>query len=126
MKTRDIARDAWNETLAAFTRQHEGWLVSVKTRDAEGATATAARDMPLQGVSPASSRSSDLAIAVGARGDHLTHEVHAATALQLEFTDEEAERALIIHSEDGSTTTIEFRSPMRPEEVDGLPTVRVH
>jgi hypothetical protein len=118
---REIAPEYWNDELDSFSRQHEGWMVSVKTHGADGYTAVAAHDVPLQGVSPASPRSNDIAIIVGGAGKHLTHEVHNPASLQIDLTTDRAERALIIHGKDGTTTTIEFRSPMRPEDVDGLP-----
>ena len=39
----------------------------------------------------------------------------------IERTEAGAERALRIRARNGSTTTVEYRSPMRPEEVDGMP-----
>jgi len=67
-----------------------------------------------------SPRSNDIAIIVGGSGGRLTHEVHDPTGLRIELTANEVERALVIQGNDGTTTTVEFRSPMRPEEVDGL------
>jgi len=121
MPVREIARDSWHATLDSFSRQHEGWIVSITTRDPGGEVAVEAHDVPLQGVSPASPLSSDISIIVGGGRSHLTHEVHNPTALELDLTADDAERALIIHANDGSATTIAFRSPMRPEEVDGIP-----
>jgi Family of unknown function (DUF5335)/Family of unknown function (DUF6496) len=122
MRIRDIARDSWREALDGFSRQHEGWVVSVTTRTINGDVAVAARDVPLQGIGPASPRSDDLAIIVGGSRGHLTHEVRDPATVQIELTADEAERALIIQDKDGTTTTVEFRSPMRSEEVDGLPS----
>jgi len=122
MTTRHIGPDSWREELDSFSRQHDGWLVSVTTRTADGEVAVTARDVPLHGVSTASPRSDAIAIIVGGSRGHLTHEVHDPTEVQVELTDDDAERALVIKRKDGTTTTIEFRSPMRPEEVDGLPT----
>jgi hypothetical protein len=121
MPIRDLARDSWREELDSFSRQHQGWIVSITTRSARGDVAVAAHDLPLEGVSSASPRSNDIAITVGGSRNHLTHEVHDPVALKIDLTADEAERALMIHGIDGTTTTIEFRSPMRPEEVDGLP-----
>jgi Family of unknown function (DUF5335) len=121
MTIRTVARDSWREQLDSFSRQHEGWIVSVSTRGPNGKVAVAAHDVPLRGVSAGSPRSDDIAIMVGGGRSHLTHEVHDATALQIDVNANDAERALIIQGGDGTTTTIEFRSPMRPEEVDGLP-----
>jgi hypothetical protein len=107
--------------LDSFSRQHEGWIVSLTQRTADGRTAIQARDLPLQGVSPIAHGSRDLAIAVGDADHRLTHDVRDVTELTVELTATGAERALVIDARDGSTTRLEFRSPMRPEEVDGLP-----
>jgi hypothetical protein len=120
MTALEIPRDSWREELDGFSRQHEGWLVSITTRSAGGDVAVAARDVPLQGVNSASPRSNDIAIIVGGKRGRLTHEIHDPTALRIELTANEAQRALVIQGNDGTTTTVEFRSPMRPEEVDGL------
>jgi uncharacterized protein DUF5335 len=122
MTVRTIARDSWRDELDSFSRQHEGWIVSVRTRGPNGEVAIAAHDVPLQSVSAVTPGSDDIAIIVGSSHSHLTHEVHDPAALQVDLTANEAERALIICSNDGTTTTIEFRSPVRPEYVDGLPT----
>jgi hypothetical protein len=121
--TRDIPRDQWREELDTFSRQHEGWIVSVEITDPDGQCRTEARDLPLQGVSTDSPRSDGVAIIVGqSPDDHVTHEVSQPVAIAIDETDAGAERALCIRARDGSTTTVEFRSPMRPEEVDGIPS----
>ena len=121
MSVRVIAPDSWSAELDAFSRQHEGWLVSIKTRTADGKVAVEAHDLPLQGVSCMSHESTDIAVTVGDSRSHLTHGVHDAVALRVELTANRADRALLIDAQDGSTTSIEFRSPSRVEEVDGLP-----
>jgi hypothetical protein len=121
MPVREIARNSWRAALDSFSRQHEGWIVSITTQDPGGEVAVEAHDVPLQGVSPASPLSDDIAIIVGGGRSHLTHEVHNPVSLELDLTAGDAERALIIHGNDGSATTIAFRSPMRPEDVDGMP-----
>jgi hypothetical protein len=121
--TRDIPRDQWREELDSFSRQHEGWIVRVEVTGPDGQTRTEARDLPLQGVSTDSARSDGVAISVGqSPDDHVTHEVNNPVTIAIERTEAGAERALRIRARDGSTTTVEFRSPMRPEEVDGIPT----
>jgi Family of unknown function (DUF5335) len=121
MAIRDLGRNSWREELDSFSRQHEGWIVSIITRSSKGDIAVAAHDVPLQGVGPAAPRSNDIAIIVGGGQGHLTHEIREVAALQIDLTPNGAERALLVHGHDGTTITIEFRSPMRPEEVDGLP-----
>lgn len=121
MSARDIPRDRWREELDSFSRQYEGWIVRVDVTEG-GATRTEARDVPLYGVSVDSPRFDAIAVIVGHEpANHVTHEVARPVAVSIEQTDAGAERALRIRSDDGSTTTVEFRSPMRPEEVDGMP-----
>ena len=124
MNCRPIERDLWAAELDSFSRQHEGWLVSVKRRASDGTIAIEAHDVPLQGVSPVSHELNDVAIRVGDAHSGLTHDIHDVTAMNVELTADRAERALIIDAKDGSTTVIEFRSPMRAEQVDGLPAPR--
>lgn len=119
---RDIPRDQWREELDSFSRQHEGWIVRVEVTGADGQPQTEVCDLPLQGVSFDSPAANRLAIMVGQEpAAHVTHEVADPVKVVIEQTDAGAERALRIRAADGSTTTVEFRSPMRPEEVDGLP-----
>jgi hypothetical protein len=121
MIARHIAPDSWAAELDSFSRQHEGWIVSIRTRMADGRVEVDAKELPLQGVSPASAQANDIAITVGDLNNHMTHEVRGATAVRIDLTPDRAERALVIAAKDGSMTTVEFRSPMRTEEVDGLP-----
>jgi len=123
MTIRHIGRESWREELDGFSRQHQGWLVSVTSKGFDDDVTVTARDVPLQGISPTSPRSDAIAIIVGASRGHLTHQVHNPVAVEMDLTADNAERALIIHDKDGTTTTVEFRSPMRPEEVDGFPAL---
>jgi hypothetical protein len=120
MAVLDLHQSTWRQQLDSFSRRHEGWLVSLRTVMPDGQVTTGARDVRLQGVvigSPAD----DLLIMLGSSRDHLTHVVRKPATVKLDITAERAERALVIQSADGTTTTLEFRSPLRPEDVDGLP-----
>ncbi len=122
MTMREIPRSEWREQLDTFSRQHEGWLVRVAIAEADGRVHTEVRDLPLQGVSADDPENIRVAVMTGdAPDDHVTHEVARPTGIEIERTDAGADRALRIRAEDGTTTTVEFRSPMRPEEVDGIP-----
>ncbi len=121
MAIRDIPRDQWRDELDNFSREHEGWTVSLKIDRPGGGTAVEAHDLPFQGVSPASPQSADIAIEIGSRPSHITHEVHDPTRVCLDTTAEGAERALLIEAKDGSRATVEFRSPVRAENVGEAP-----
>ena len=123
MGSREIPREQWRQELDSFSRQHEGWIVRVDVTGADGKTRTEAHDLPLQGVSADSPRTSGVAIIVGQDpDDHVTHEVADPVGIAIDQNDQGAERALTIRASDGSTTTVEFRTPMRPEDVDGMPS----
>ena len=123
MRTIEITRAEWPAFFDSFSRQHEGWIVRVEVTGPDGQVRTEARNLPLQGVSADSPQNDRVAIMIGERPDaHVTHEVVKPVAVEIEQTEAGAERGLKIQAADGSTTRVEFRSPIRPEEVDGMPS----
>ncbi len=112
MSSREIPRDRWRQELDSFSREHEGWLVRVDVTDSSGQTRTEARDLPLQGVSADSPRNNAVAIIIGDKpADHVTHEVPDPVNIAIDQSAAGAEHAIRIKGSDGSTTTVEFRSP---------------
>ena len=119
MDAKTIPHDRWREELDRFSRQHEGWIVSVTIEPSARSARVEAHDMPLQGV--VADRDDAIAVIVGDTADaRVTHEVPHAVTVRIEMTDVGAERALLIQDASGSTTTVAFRAPMRPDEVDGV------
>lgn len=122
MPRRVIPRDQWRETLDSFSRSHEGWIVRVAVGEPGGRLRVEARDTPLQGVTAEFNHTTTIAVMVGDRPDtHLTHHVTDPEELEFDQTETGAIAALVVRSGDGTTTSVEFRSPARPEDVDGLP-----
>ena len=103
MSSRDLAQPSWRDELDSFSRKHAGWRVSLRTTDPGGEETFAARDVPLIGVARAAPDTKDIEV------------------VRVELTAEGADRALVIDSADGTRTTLQFASPMRSEEVDGVP-----
>ena len=122
MPSEEIARQDWTRELDMFSREHDGWIVSVHVVDPAGREQTEVRTLPLHGVSIDDPRKTRVAITVGHGGNnHFTHEISEPVRILVERTDAGADRGLSIRAADGSTTSVEFLSPMRPDEVDGLP-----
>jgi hypothetical protein len=120
--TRDIPRSEWRQALDVFSRQHAGWIVRVSVRGPDGLVRIEARDLPLQGVSADAPGAERVAIMVGASpDDHVTHEVTGPIALTIEENGEGAARGLRIEAADGSTTRLDVRAPLPPEEGAGVP-----
>jgi hypothetical protein len=122
MASQEIARQDWTRELDMFSREHEGWIVSVHVIDPNGREQTEVRTLPLHGVSVDDPQKTKVAITVGHSGHaHFTHQISEPVRILVERTDAGADCGLSIRAADGSTTSVEFLSPMHPDEVDGLP-----
>ena len=122
MQYRVIPQDQWREELESFSRSHEGWLVRVAVTASHGQSQIEVGDTPLQGVTADVNRPLTITVMVGHQPEtHLTHQVANARKLAFEQTEAGAISALMIWAGDGTKTAVEIQSPMRPEDVDGLP-----
>jgi hypothetical protein len=121
LRTRQIPRHRWREELESLSASHEGWLVRVAVTLPSGEVHIEARDIPLRRVSAEDNGRGAVAVDVGPdAAAHVTHEVVQPIELLMEETDSAAVASLVVRSADGTRTAVEFRSPMRPEEVDGM------
>jgi len=110
MATREIPREQWREQLDAFSRRHEGCVARVSITTPDGKPHIEARDLPLQGVSADSPRTSAIAIELGDRADdHLTHEVAAPVSVTMDGSPGRDDAALKIRAADGTTVQVECR-----------------
>ena len=123
MQTVEIPPARWRPALDEFSAIHEGWLVSVDVLGSEIGAQPEISNLPLVGVSADDPQRGDaIAIAVApSPRDQFTHVVTGAIRLYVERTDEGADVALGIESDDGIKTIVRFRTPALPETVDGLP-----
>jgi hypothetical protein len=120
---REIPREEWVEFLDGFSRQHEGWLVTVEVFGEEIGAQVEAEEVTLEGVT------ADLKgvgpdvisiILVNRSKEHITHNVTRPTHLRIEQTEGGADMALQIETGEGVTTLLRFRSAVLPEMVDGF------
>ena len=120
MSRRIIDRDGWADYVDAFSRRHDGWLISVAVEEPSNTRRYLAHNVPLRGV--VAELEDDIGSMMVFTGDtpHATHFIGHATELEVEETRQGADEALTITDESGARTIIEFRSPMRPELVDGI------
>jgi hypothetical protein len=120
---REIPREEWGEFLDSFSRQHEGWLVTVEVLGTEIGAQVEAEGKPLEGIT-AELKDDDvdsIIITVGLTpAEHVTHNITAPTHIRLEQAENGANMALQIESSEGVTTLVRLRSAMLPEMVDGV------
>jgi hypothetical protein len=121
MSRRAIERSEWTSFLDAFSRRHDGWLISVAVQDRSAPRTYLTHGLPLRGVvAELDEDISSMMVFIGDESPHATHFVGHATRLEVDETGEGADAALTITDESGTRTILEFRSPMPPELVDGI------
>src|SRR5574338_1709802 len=121
MQTREIPKTEWTGFFDSFSRKHEGWLVNVEIFGPEIGAQVEQRQMALEGITDEwdEVEGNTIMIMTDAKPEgHMTHSVTHPTTVSLEQTDEGADAALAIKSEDGTTTLLRFRSAVLPELVD--------
>jgi uncharacterized protein DUF5335 len=118
----EIPRGEWLSFLDGFSRQHEGWLVTLEVPEVQGRSGVEAENLKLVGITPEHSEGRDrISIALGkAPDDHLTHFVSdPVRVLTLEGTNGE-HAGLQIEAADGSRTAVRFRGPAKPETLNDV------
>src|ERR1041385_1287901 len=110
MQTQEIPRSEWRGFLDSFSRQHEGWLATLKVLGADVGAEEEGRALPLAGVSlsSASDETEAISIDLGTKPDeHVSHAISEPTGVWLEQTEEGANAALEIEVADGTKTRSE-------------------
>lgn len=123
MKTKEIPRNEWQKFFNMFSRQHQGWLVTLEILGSEIGAQVEERGLALEGIVNEGDevQGNEILIMFGAKpDDHITHRIGNPTTVSLEQTDEGADAALAIKSADGVTALLRFRSAVLPEMVDAV------
>lgn len=123
MKTKEIPRNEWQEFFDSFSRQHEGWLVTLEILGSEIGAQVEERGLALEGIVDEGDevQGHKIQMMFGAKpDDHITHSISNPATVSLEQTDEGADAALAIKSADGVTALLRFRSAILPEMVDAV------
>lgn len=120
MTAREIPPSEWRQFADAFSRSHEGWLVSLSVNQPAGRPQVIIRDVPLSGVAvDARGGASEVVIATNGE-EHFVHTVSRPRKIVLHQTEEGADESLTILDCDSMETTLRFRTPANVLEVDGL------
>ena len=120
--SQEIPRGEWLSFLDGFSRQHEGWLVTVEVAEGQGVSGVEAEGLKFEGVTPEESEGHDrISIALGKDpDDHLTHFVTDPLRLLFLETKSGGHLGLQIEAADGSRTWIRFRGPGKPETLNDV------
>jgi hypothetical protein len=123
MKATQIARKEWPSFFDGFSRQHEGWLVTLEIFQPEIGAQVEERDLALAGVTAelGNGDKDKIEIMIGGKpNQHVTHTVLNPVEVSLEHTEDGVNHALAIKSADDATTLLCFRTAMRPEMVESV------
>jgi hypothetical protein len=123
MKTKEIPKNEWPKFFDNFSRQHEGWLLTLEIFGTEFGAQVQESELTFEGIVDELDEihGNQIVIMVGEKpDDHITHSIARPTQVSLEQTDEGASAVLAIKSADGVMALMRFRSPMLPEIVEGL------
>jgi hypothetical protein len=123
MQTKEIPNNEWTGFFDSFSRKHEGWLVNLEIFGPEIGAQVEQQHLALEGITDEwdEVEGHTVIIMTGAKpDDHITHSITHPTAVSVEQTDDGADVALAIKSNDGTTTLLRFRSAVLPELVDAV------
>lgn len=123
MPTQEIPRDEWKTFLETFSRQHEGWLVTLEVLSTEIGAQQEARDLPLKGITISSKgiEPETISISLGKTPeDHVTHTITNPSRIWLVQTSQGANAAVEIESLDEVKTLLRFRCALPADMVDGV------
>jgi hypothetical protein len=123
MKTKEIPGSDWPAFFDTFSRQHQGWLITLEIFGAEIGAQVEGRLVALDGITAEWDEQEGSSIIIMARAKpdgHITHTISRPSEVSVEQTDEGADAALAIKAEDGTTALIRFRSAILPEMVDAV------
>lgn len=123
MAKREIERGEWSSFLDHFSRQHDGWLASLKVVGPDVGEKEEAEGLPFHGITYETKGTgrNDISIFLGqGTQEDETHTVTNPTHIRFEQTEQGADQGLEVESGDGEKAIVRFLNPMRPEAVDRL------
>jgi hypothetical protein len=122
MRTIEVPQEEWARTLDQFSAMHQGWLVSLDVIGPELGVQPQIRELPLHGVTAETKlRNPAITIAAGrGDGEHISHIIHSPTHVRIERTNEGADVAMQIESDDGVAAILRFKTVTLPDTVDGI------
>lgn len=121
MSTREVKRDEWTSFFDVFSKQHEGWIATLEVFGDQFGAQQEAVELPFEGISIAEDERQSLIINLGKTSeDHVSHTIERPRQVWLRQTEEGANDSLEIVEDGNQKTLLRFRSPMRPELVDGI------
>lgn len=121
MQTIEIPRDQWVRALDQFSREHQGWLITMELVGMDVGDQIPVTNLPLVGVAAdVKDGENRIAIMAGDRPDaHVTHFVESPKRVWIEKSDDPRHDALAVEDREGHKIIVEFNH-VDPDEADRL------
>jgi hypothetical protein len=122
MRTIEVPQKDWTRTLNEFSSLHQGQPVSLYVVAPTIGVQPQIRELPLRGVTAESGPRGSAITISAARfdGEQITHLIPSATHVRIERTNEGADVALEIESDEGLAAILRFKSTAPSNAVDGV------
>lgn len=119
MQTRDIPREQWIRFFDDFSKNHEGWIVTLEVLGLDIGDQEEANNLPLVGISAdVKARENRVEIIIGGRPDvDVTRFIERPKHIWVKEPRVPGDEAMEIESEDGIKTILNFHR-IRPEETE--------
>ncbi len=117
---KNLSRNQWREFADAFSRSHDGWLISVFEKPRFGKRQYIARDVPFRGLTAELHEGQEAVIVSTEGASHSSHIIAHPRRMIVRTSANGAEEAVTVIDDQGVETTAEFRSPMPVLAVDGI------
>lgn len=123
-----IPSEQWQDFCQTFSRAHRGWLIRMWVANQATLQAGASenadiviRDLALQEIATETRGDrTDLVLLTRDQESHVDHPIRDIVSITLERDADGTETGLLIESADARSTLLRFRTPARPETLDGL------
>lgn len=123
MAYQEIPREQWKDFCDEFSKQHEGWLVSVEIVDETGEPnhEVIASELALWGVTVDELQDqTEVHIIAGDQPRHVTHVIRDPAAIGFEQDEQGGHTGLRIDTQEGPSVLVRFRTAAVPESVDAI------
>lgn len=110
MQTVEIPREQWNQALDKFSKEHQGWIITMELVGMDVGDQVAVTNLPLVGVSAdVKDGENRIAIMAGDRPEaHVTHFVEKPKRVWLEKSDDPRHDALAVEDGEGHRIIVAF------------------
>ena len=123
MAYQEIPREQWKDFCDEFSKQHEGWLVSVEIVDETGEPdhKVIASELTLWGVTVDELQDqTEVHIIAGDQPRHVTHVITDPAGIGFEQDEQGGHTGLRIDTQEGPSVLVRFRTAAVPESVDAI------